>query len=370
MVQFNDFFSTDKLKKSLFELFSDMYTVQNQIYTKQAIVHLTDKFPNSKLFLTHSATGALEVIARLLNLQKGDEILLQSFTYVSTVNAFVSFGATPVFVDINDKDFNIDLNNIEHRITNKTKAIVVTHYAGRSTEMDVLKNICDKRGILLIEDAAMSYGNQFQNRFLGSIGDFGVISFDYTKQISAIQGGVLLVNNKDFFERADYIINNGTNRSSFESQKTSYFEWIDIGSKYKLPENNALILLHHLENEDKILGKRKLISSWYFNELKMYEEKIINVKEVNTNYNLFYFLTNSLKERDLLRLFLHENGVETKFHYIPLHNSTMGLKFGEEVLSVTENVSNCLLRLPFHHNLTQQEISKVCELIKFFYASK
>lgn len=345
------------------DLWSDYAHFRSKKYTSLSLELLRKRFHSSHLYLTHSATGALEMIAKAIQIQPGDEVIMPSFTFVSTANAFVSHGATPVFVDISLEDFNIDFHQIEQKITKNTKAIVVTHYGGHATDLTRIQSICQQHGIFLIEDAAMSYGNFYEGKPLGTIGDFGVISFDITKQISAVQGGLLLVNHTDFTEKMDTIYHIGTNRTHFENQSTPYYEWVDVGSKYQMNEQNAVVLYDHLLHEDQLLGKRKEISNWYFEKLHSFVDSILPVESVKENIHLFYWLSKSAKEREDLRFFLLENHVEAMFHYIPLHSSKMGKRFGDYQLPNTEQISSHLLRLPLHVHLGKEQVEQVCELI-------
>lgn len=345
------------------DLWSDYAHFRSKKYASLCLEFLRKRFHSSHLLLTHSATGALEMIAKAIQIQPGDEVIMSSFTFVSTANAFVSHGAKPVFVDISLEDFNLDFRQIEQKITKKTKAIVVTHYAGHASDLTAIQSICQQHGIFLIEDAAMSYGNSYEGKPLGTIGDFGVISFDITKQISAVQGGLLLVNRSDFSEKMDTIYHIGTNRTHFENQATPYYEWVDVGSKYQMNEQNAVVLYDHLLHEDQLLGKRKEMSNWYFEKLNSFLDSILPVDLVKENVHLFYWLSKSVEEREGLRLFLLENEVEAMFHYIPLHSSMMGKRFGEYHLPNTDQISSRLLRLPLHCQLDKSQIDRVCELI-------
>jgi dTDP-4-amino-4,6-dideoxygalactose transaminase len=363
-VLFNDIFKSSHFNNYIDDLWSDYNHFRSKKYSNFCLDILSKHFINSKLYLTHSATGALEIIAKAIDIQPGDEIIMPSFTFVSTANAFVTHGATPVFVDISDDDFNIDITEVEKNIRTNTKAIVVTHYGGHATDLNCLRNLCDQYNLFLIEDAAMGYGNSYGEKPLGTIGHFGVISFDITKQISAVQGGLLLVN--DFYdkERIDNIYHIGTNRSSFENHSKPYYEWVDVGAKYQMNEQNALVLYDNLENELYILNRRKEISRWYAEELFEFPDQIMSIHKISFNIHLYYWLSSSLKERESLRLLLHKNGVEAMFHYIPLHSSLMGKKFGNKILPITEIISESLLRLPMHVNLKREDVKYTCELIK------
>ena len=349
-----------------YDLFREKY------FSNQCLEQLQNQFPNSKLFLTHSATGGLEMIAHLMNIEKGDEIIMPSFTFIATANAFVSRGATPVFVDIDSETLNLDLNLIEAAIGPKTKAIVMVHYGGHASDMNRLKAICEKHKIYLVEDAAMAFGNNFEGLPLGSIGDFGVISFDITKQISAIQGGLLFINNPKFKERADKIYHLGTNRSEFMAGNVPYYEWVDIGSKYQMNELNALALFDQLSSQEDILKHRNQISRWYYDLLNPLAEKgffrLMSKKHLDENIHEFYLILDDEKQRVALVKQLNEHGIEAMFHYIPLHNSSFGKEVSKfDKLPVTERISASLLRLPMHANVSLEDIQFITEKIKTFY---
>lgn len=356
---------TEKLYEN-YDLFREKY------FSNQCLEQLQNQFPNSKLFLTHSATGGLEMIAHLMNIEKGDEIIMPSFTFIATANAFVSRGATPVFVDIDSTTLNLDLDLVEAAINPKTKAIVMVHYGGHASDMNRLKSICKKHKIYLVEDAAMAFGNQFEGMPLGSMGDFGVISFDITKQISAVQGGLLLVNNSDFQKRADKIYHLGTNRSEFMAGNVPYYEWVDIGSKYQMNELNALALFDQLSSQEDILKHRNQISRWYYDLLNPLAEKgffrLMSKKHLDENIHEFYLILDDEKQRVALVKQLNEHGIEAMFHYIPLHGTSFGKLIGKfKRLTVTENTAESLLRLPVHNALNEEEVSFVSsQIIKFF----
>lgn len=356
---------TEKLYEN-YDLFREKH------FSNQCLEQLQNQFPNSKLFLTHSATGGLEMIAHLLNIEKGDEIIMPSFTFIATANAFVSRGATPVFVDIDSQTLNLDLNLIEAAIGPKTKAIVMVHYGGHASDMNRLKAICEKHKIYLVEDAAMAFGNNFEGLPLGSIGDFGVISFDITKQISAIQGGLLLINNPKFKERADKIYHLGTNRSEFMAGNVPYYEWVDIGSKYQMNELNALALFDQLSSQEDILKHRNQISRWYYDLLNPLAEKgffrLMSKKHLDENIHEFYLILDDEKQRVALVKQLNEHGIEAMFHYIPLHNSSFGREVSQfKELPVTDEISAALLRLPLHGSMTSEDVNFIGIKIKTFY---
>ncbi len=371
-ILFNDVRKSDNYTKNIALLFSDYELFRKKHFSTLCINHLNKRFFDSKLFLTHSATGALEMIATLIDIKAGDEIIMPSFTYVSTANAFVSVGATPVFVDINPDTLNIDESLIESAITTKTKAIIAMHYAGHACNFIALKAICQNHNLILIEDAAMAYGNYYNNKPLGSIGDFGVISFDITKHISAVQGGLLLVNNKKYANRAANIYHIGTNREDFIAGKAPHYEWVDVGSKYQMNELNAAVLYDDLLNEEPIFEHRKKLSSLYYELLKPLEKsgkiQLINEALVKENIHAFYLITQSKNERDNLAKYLAQENIEAYFHYMPLHNSPMGEKFKYIGTNNTNNISERILRLPMHSEISVKDVEFTTSKITQFYS--
>lgn len=352
------------------DLFSDYHNFRNKKYSTFCLELLKKRFSCSDLWLTHSATGALEMIAKAIKIKQGDEVILSSFTFVSTANAFVSHGAIPVFVDISPEDFNITLEEISKRVSPKTRAVVVTHYGGQSNNIDEIVAFCRERNLILIEDAAMAYGNSFQGKSLGTFGDFGVISFDITKQISAVQGGLLICNRGDYSSKLDQIYHIGTDRTQFLQANKPYYEWVNVGSKYQMNELNALALYDQLRNETTILSKRNEISKMYFrslSELKAKGVQLIPEKHLDSNLHLFYLVLTTKDERNAFIEYFKTKEIEALFHYIPLHNSEMGQKFCNYTLPVTEATSSRLVRLPLHVNLTAENLQAICDAVKSFW---
>ena len=331
-------------------------------------------YPSSNLFLTHSATGALEMIALLLEIKEGDEIILPSFTYVSSVTPFVLRGAVPVFVDISPDTLNMDENMVESAITAKTRAVLCMHYGGFPADMAKLKEICDRRGLPLIEDAAMAFGTRYQGEPLGSIGDFGAISFDITKHISAIHGGLLLINNPKYAKRASAIYHVGTNRTAFMEKEVPYFEWTDVGSKYQMPEMSAAVLEVQLRHHEAMLQTRKAFCIRYEELLRPLADKglfrIMGTRAAQDSVHLFYVLLPDIATRKDLAGYLKKNGVEALFHYMPLHTSSYGKAHGRFMgeTDYTTQISDRLLRLPLHVNMQDSDVVYICEQINEYYS--
>lgn len=331
-------------------------------------------YPDSRLFLTHSATGALEMAALLLDIQPGDEVILPSFTYVSSITPFVLRGAIPVFVDINPDTLNMDDDLVESAITDKTKAILCMHYGGFPNNMHKLRTICDRYGLPLVEDAAMGFGGYYQGKPLGSLGDFGAISFDITKHISAIQGGLLLVNNPQYLKRAEAIYHVGTNRTAFMEGEVPYFEWVDVGSKYQMPEMSAAVLEVQLRKYGDLLDKRNRCCVFYENRLRPLAEqgffKIMSREKVEKSVHLFYLVLPNETARQALMEHLRVKEIEAFFHYIPLHTSHYGGTRGRFVgfSDETSRISGGLLRLPVHADMDETQLAYVCETLEAFYS--
>jgi len=338
-------------------------------YTRLCTEFMENKFRAKKVFLTTSCTSALELAALMINVESGNEIIMPSYTFVSTVNAFVLRGAKPVFCDIRSDNLNIDETRIEELITDKTKAIVPVHYAGVSCDMDVINKLAEDHNLYVIEDAAQGVNAKYREDYLGTLGDFGCYSFHGTKNYSMGEGGALLVNKEQYFERAEIIREKGTNRKKFLRGQVDKYTWVDIGSSYLPSDILAAVLWCQLEHLNKIQTKRRQIYEYYYSGLKLLEEKgILRLPVINdfaeSNYHMFYILLNSMKERTSLISYLGKQGVQSVFHYIPLHKSDYYRKNYEEVnLPVTEELSERLLRLPMYYSLSLMELKKVVDLI-------
>ncbi|OCR03199.1 dTDP-4-amino-4,6-dideoxygalactose transaminase [Helicobacter pullorum] len=333
------------------------------------------KFNIENIYLTPSATASLEMSALLLDIQEGDEVIMPSFTFVSTANAFVLRGARIKFVDINPLTMNIDEKAIEYAITSKTKAIIPVHYAGISCDMDRILEIAHRFKIAICEDAAQGVNSFYKGRPLGSIGEFGAFSFHETKNYtSGGEGGALVVNDEKFVERAKILQEKGTNRQAFLQGMVDKYSWVDIGSSFLMTEIQAAFLEKQLEKIEIINQKRLKIWLKYFDALKDLEKKekieLPFVPEYSKhNAHIFYLKVKNLQERIQLLNFLKDNGVCAAFHYIPLHSSKAGLKYGEfiGVDKYTTKESERLLRLPIYYDLQEYEQEKIISLIYAFW---
>lgn len=343
-------------------------------YTKLCNNIMQEKFDCKKVLLTTSCTHALEMAAILADIKPGDEVIMPSFTFVSTADAFVMRGAKIVFVDIRQDTMNIDENKIEEAITDKTKAIVPVHYAGVACEMDKIMQIANKYGLIVIEDAAQGVMSSYKGQALGTIGHFGCYSFHETKNYSMGEGGAILINDSKFIDRAEIIREKGTNRSKFFRGQVDKYTWVDLGSSYLPSDINAAYLYPQLLNADMINNNR--LESWniYYENLKELEEKNkISLpkisKECKHNAHMFYIKCKNIEERQELIEFLKDNGILAVFHYIPLHSSPAGVKFGEfnGEDRYTTSESERLLRLPIYYNLSKDTIIYIVNKIKEFY---
>jgi len=330
-----------------------------------------------QVLLTHSCTAALEMTAFLSNIKEGDEIIMPSYTFVSTANAFVLRGATPVFVDIDPKTQNINPEEIKRVINKKTKAIVVVHYAGVACDMDSILKIAKENSLLLIEDAAQGIYSTYKNKQLGSIGDLGTYSFHETKNINCGEGGALLINSEKFLNRAFVLWEKGTNRHNFNIGKVSKYTWIDLGSSYLPGEITAAFLLAQLEKGYEATQKR--LKSWniYHKEFECLQktEKLTIPyipKYAGHNGHIYYLKLKSEDSRNKLMDLLKKNSIMALTHYEPLHISKAGIKYGKYYYDLPETIKTAttLLRLPLHNNIKEDDIGKVIEIVHKFFKQK
>lgn len=343
-------------------------------FTKKCSAWLEQKTGTEKALLTTSCTHSTELAALLCKIGPGDEVIMPSYTFVSTANAFVLRGATPVFVDIRPDTMNIDENLIENAITERTKAIVPVHYAGVACEMDTIMDIAKRHGLFVIEDAAQGVMSEYKGHALGSIGDFGCYSFHETKNYSMGEGGALLIKSAEQAEKAEIIREKGTNRSKFFRGQVDKYTWVSEGSSYLPSELNAAYLWAQLQKADDINENR--LNSWkdYYESLKPLEEQgKIELpyipKECKHNAHMFYIKAKDLKERTSLLAFLKKSGIGCVFHYIPLHSAPAGTLYGrfsgEDRYTTKE--SERLLRLPMYYDLKAEDRKQVVDKIFEFY---
>lgn len=343
-------------------------------YTSFCHRWLEEKTCSHKALLTHSCTAALEMAALLLDIQPGDEVIMPSYTFVSTANAFVLRGGIPVFVDIRRDTLNIDETLIENAVTPKTKAIVPVHYAGVACEMDTLMDIANRQGIMVVEDAAQGVMASYKGRALGSIGDLGCYSFHETKNIISGEGGALLINDSNLATRAEIIREKGTDRSRFFRGEVDKYTWQDMGSSYLPGELIAAFLWAQMEEAEEITKKRMATWQMYHSLLEPLEKKGLLRRPVipdgcEHNGHMYYIILSTEKERNVLMTYLQDNRCHALFHYIPLHSSPGGKRYGKTFssLCVTDSLSERLLRLPLYTNMAKDDTERVVSRINLFY---
>jgi len=344
-------------------------------FTKRCHKWFEERLGCKKALLTTSCTHALEMAALLIDIQEGDEVIMPSYTFVSTANAFVLRGAKIVFVDIRPDTLNIDETKIEEAITTKTRAIVPVHYAGVGCEMDTIMDIASRHNLFVVEDAAQGMMSTYRGKALGTIGHFGAYSFHETKNYtSAGEGGLLIINDEKFIQRAEIIREKGTNRSLFFRGMVDKYSWVDIGSSYLPNDMSAAYLWGGLEKADEINDNR--LGSWqkYHNKLtELEKEGMIKLPTIPNgciqNAHMFYFKVKDLDERTALLDEFKKEHIWAVFHYIPLHSAPAGLKYGrfDGIDEFTTKESERLVRLPMYYGLSSNEIDTVCNVIKKFY---
>lgn len=346
-------------------------------YTKKCSGWLEERCGPAKALLTTSCTHALEMAAILAEIRAGDEVIMPSYTFVSTADAFVMRGAKAVFVDIRPDTMNIDEKLIEAAITSRTKAIVPVHYAGVGCEMDRILEIAARYRLMIIEDNAQGLMASYKGKALGTFGTFGCISFHETKNYSMGEGGAILINDPAYYERAEIIREKGTNRSKFYRGEIDKYTWVDCGSSYLPSELNAAYLYAQFEEADVINNCR--LASWnrYYENLKPLSEKeLITLPFVpeycQHNAHMFYIKVRDIEERSRLIDFLKKNGVHSVFHYIPLHSAQAGKKYGafSGKDKYTTSESERLLRLPMYYGLRAEEVDYVCGIIEEFFSKR
>ena len=341
-------------------------------FTKQCHALLERELGTSKALLTTSCTHALEMTALLLDIQPGDEVIVPSFTFVSTVNAFVLRGARPVFCDIRPDTLNIDERQVEALVTHRTKAIIVVHYAGVGCEMDAILVIGKRHGIAVVEDNAHGLLGKYKGKYLGTFGCLATQSFHETKNFTCGEGGALLINDQRFVERAEIIREKGTNRNRFFRGQVDKYTWVDLGSSYLLSDVLAAFLFAQLEHRKRIQANRRRIWEYYNEELSSWAVKNgaglpFVPQHCEQSWHMFYILMPSLQARQALIARMKERKILSVFHYMPLHLSEMGRRWGgkEGDCPVTESVSDRVIRLPFYNELSEADqdrvVATVCE---------
>jgi len=347
-------------------------------FTKKCNEWMERKFGVRKVLLTHSGTAALDMCAMLCDTKPGDVVIMPSFTFVSTANAFALRGARIRFVDIRPDTLNIDENLIEAAVNESTRAIVPVHYAGVSCDMDTIMEIARRHDLLVVEDAAHGVNAIYKERYLGTIGHLGAYSFHETKNFISGEGGALVVNDESFIERAEIIREKGTNRNKFSRGEVDKYTWVDIGSSFLPSELIAAFLYAQLEEADTITRKREEIFRYYSEQFALLCERgHIRMPacpaECRHNAHLFYLLIDTTSgDRDRLIAHLEKKGINAVFHYIPLHTSPMGIGMGykEGDLPVTEDLSERLVRLPCYYELTREDQDRVVDGVYGFFGER
>lgn len=349
------------------------YSAGDGVFTRRCHALLEQELGVIKALLTTSCTDALEMAALLLQLQPGDEVIVPSFTFVSTANAFVLHGARPVFIDIRPDTLNLDETQLERFISSRTRAIVPVHYAGVGCEMESICAIAANHDIAVVEDNAHGLFGKYRGQYLGTFGAFATQSFHETKNFICGEGGALLINDPVYSERAEIIREKGTNRSRFYRGQVDKYTWVDIGSSFLPSDLLAAFLFAQLEARTEIQTKRKRIWEYYWNHLDDWAPALgirlpIIPEHCEQPYHMFYLLLPTLDDRQALIAHLKSCGILSVFHYLPLHLSEMGRRFGgkEGDCPVSEEMSDRLLRLPFYNDLTEADQSRVVSALKEF----
>lgn len=371
MIPFNKPYMTGRELEYIAQAHANGHLAGNGAFSRRCSAWLEDRVGSQKALLTHSCTAALEMAAILSDIGPGDEVIMPSFTFVSTANAFALRGATPVFVDIRPDTLNIDETRIEEAITPRTKAIVPVHYAGVACDMDVIMDIAARHDLLVIEDAAQGLLSSYRERPLGSIGHLAAFSFHETKNIISGEGGALLINDARFVDRAEIVWEKGTNRSQFFRGQVDKYSWVDLGSSYLPGEIVAAFLWAQMEEADPITSRRLGIWSMYHESFVESEatgmvRRPIVPSDRRHNAHLYYLLLRSPSARTNVIDRLNSKGIHPVFHYVPLHTSPFGRSVGRSVgdMSNTVDVSGRLLRLPLWLGLEDQQESVISEVIE------
>jgi dTDP-4-amino-4,6-dideoxygalactose transaminase len=344
------------------------------VYSKKCHVFFENKFRFNKVLLTTSCTDALEMAAILLDIHPGDEVIAPSYTFVSTVNAFILRGAKIVFADSSDETPNIDVKKIEKLITEKTKAIIAVHYAGIACDMEALLRICDEKNLFLVEDAAQAIDSFYKEKPLGSFGHLAAFSFHETKNIISGEGGLLVINDERFIARAEIIREKGTNRSAFFRGEVDKYNWVDIGSSFLPSDLIAAFLYAQLEKLDEIQNRRKEIWNIYYNNLlPLANSGLVRLPHIpsyaTNNAHMFFLVCRTLEERSALIQHLKDQHIQAVFHYLSLHKSNYYQdKHDGRELPWCDHYSDCLVRLPFYYELSDEDLVRITTAINSFFA--
>ena len=374
IIPFNRPFHTELSGKYMLDSLDNGWTGGDGPFTKKSQFLLEEQLVNTKkVLLTTSCTHALEMAAILLDLQPGDEVIVPSYTFVSSALAFYMHGAKIIFSDVRPDTFNIDESKLESLVTSKTRAIVVVHYAGVACEMDKILQIAHENNIVVIEDNAHGLYGRYKNKMLGTIGHLATLSFHETKSLSCGEGGALIINDDQYLERAEIIREKGTDRSKFFRGQVDKYSWVDKGSSYVISDVLAALLLSQLETSEII--QRKRMESWnYYNDIlsTAFSSRKISPPVIpdycEQSYHMYYLMLQNNTERNNLILHLKNNNIAAVFHYLPLHSSSMGSELGytPECCPVTTSISERIIRLPFYTGIEKQQIDRVVDSINNF----
>jgi dTDP-4-amino-4,6-dideoxygalactose transaminase len=375
VIPFNKPYLTGKEMHYMYQAVYSGKISGNGLFTKKCQAFFENKYGFKKALLTTSCTDALEMCAILADIKPGDEVIVPSYTFVSTALAFVRQGAKIIFADCNLQNPNIDADRIEALITERTKAIVPVHYAGIACDMDVIMKLADKYKLLVIEDAAQAIDSYYEGKALGSIGHMSAFSFHETKNINSGEGGMLVINDQKFIPRAEIIWEKGTNRSDFFKGVVNKYEWVDTGSSFLPSEINAAYLFAQIEHLDDIQLKRKNIWQTYFSELKSWSkengiELPVLPEYATNNAHMFYVICKNAEQRKLLTRHLENNGICAVSHYLSLHKSPFykNTDNGSD-LANSDRYTDRLLRIPLFYELSQDNLGKIINTLKTFTAS-
>jgi dTDP-4-amino-4,6-dideoxygalactose transaminase len=376
-IPFNKPFLTGKETQYITEAVNSGKISGDGLFTKKCQEFFEKKYGFKKCLLTTSCTDALEMCAILLDIQPGDEVIMPSYTFVSTANAFVLRGARIIFIDSNSCNPNLDANKIEGVITERTKAIVVVHYAGIACDMDEITRLTKKHNLFLIEDAAQAIDSFYKGKPLGSFGHLGAFSFHETKNIISGEGGMLVINDPKFIERAEIIREKGTNRAKFFRGEIDKYGWVDIGSSFLPSDVIAAFLFAQLENIATVQAKRKTLWNKYHQRLKPLADKGYFVMPfvpdyATNNAHMFYIVCRNLQERTDLIEHFKNNDILAVFHYQSLHKSAFYKDYNNSPTELTysDQYTDCLLRLPLYYELTESQVEFICRQIESFYQGK
>ena len=361
----------------------DSKILTDGFFQKKCESIIKKKLKSKFVAITHSCTAALEISSMLINLSKNDEVILPSYGFVSIANAVVLRGARPVFAEIDPITLNISVSDVEKKITKKTKAIYVIHYAGNACDIIKLKKIAKTNKLYLIEDAAHAYSAKFKSNYLGTLGDIGVYSFHETKNIVSGQGGCISINNPSLIKRANFILDKGTNRIEFInnykkkiilSNNKKFYSWVDIGSEYRAPELTCALLYSQLKKLNKIQKRRKKIWQWFKKEIdKINSNEFYIIKPLKnsiSSYHLFVIIFNKKNSARKFMNYMQKNKIAATFHYVPLHMSKMALKIKKQRLKTSENIYSRIVRLPLFPEMSQKMLNKIIINIKRFLNEK